>query len=120
MNARLTSFVSYSDLLPHCDVFITNGGFGGVQLALSHGIPLVVAGSTEDKPEVAARVEWAGCGNNLRTGTPTPQALLAAVRTILCDDAYASKSRGIRDAMAGQPDPVDIIHSALLALTVAP
>ena len=36
---------------------LTNGGYGGVQYALAHGVPLVVAGDTEDKPEVAARVE---------------------------------------------------------------
>ena len=28
--------------------------------ALAHGVPLVVAGDSEDKPEVAARVRWSG------------------------------------------------------------
>jgi UDP:flavonoid glycosyltransferase YjiC (YdhE family) len=32
---------------------VTNGGYGGVQMALSYGVPLVVAGASEDKPEVA-------------------------------------------------------------------
>ena len=35
---------------------VTNGGYGGVQLALAHGVPLVVAGNTEEKGEIAARV----------------------------------------------------------------
>ena len=49
-------------LLPKTDVFLTNGGYGGVQLALRHGLPIVVTGGQEDKPEVAARVAWAGVG----------------------------------------------------------
>ena len=57
-------------LLPKVDVMVTNGGYGAVQRALSMGVPLVVAGNTEDKPEVAARVAWAGAGVNLKTGTP--------------------------------------------------
>jgi len=55
-NARIDTFLPYDQLLPHTDVMITNGGFGGVQHALSFGVPLVVAGTTEDKPEVAGRV----------------------------------------------------------------
>jgi formate dehydrogenase assembly factor FdhD len=40
-------------LLPKVDVMVTNGGYGGVQRAVSTGVPLVVAGSTEDELEVA-------------------------------------------------------------------
>ena len=35
----------------------------------------VVAGTTEDKQEVAGRVAWSGTGINLRTGTPSPGRL---------------------------------------------
>ncbi|HEY9613231.1 glycosyltransferase [Allocoleopsis sp.] len=65
-NARIESFIPYSHLLPHVDVMVTNGGYNGVQMALVNGVPLVVAGQTEDKPEVCARVEWSGVGINLQ------------------------------------------------------
>ena len=78
-NARAAEFLPYDLLLPKTDVFVTNAGFGGVQYALSHGVPIVAAGDTEDKPEVSMRAEWAGVGVNLRTGTPTPDAIGAAV-----------------------------------------
>ena len=32
--------VSYHHILPKCDVFVTNGGFGGVNLALKYGVPM--------------------------------------------------------------------------------
>ena len=55
-NACLERFIPHDRLLPHVDVMVTNGGYGGVQQALANGVPLVVAGDSEDKPEVAARV----------------------------------------------------------------
>ncbi|NJM07093.1 glycosyl transferase [Candidatus Gracilibacteria bacterium] len=57
-NARVTPFIPFGALLPHVDVMITNGGYGGVQFALANGVPLIVAGTTEDKPEIARA--WPG------------------------------------------------------------
>jgi UDP:flavonoid glycosyltransferase YjiC (YdhE family) len=66
----LAQFIPFYHLMPYVDVMVTNGGFGGVQIALSHGVPLVVAGATEEKPEIAARVAWGSVGINLKTGRP--------------------------------------------------
>jgi UDP:flavonoid glycosyltransferase YjiC (YdhE family) len=43
-NVRLAPFIPYQHLLPLVDVMVTNGGYGGVQLALANGIPLIAAG----------------------------------------------------------------------------
>ena len=72
---------------------ITNGGYGGVQLALAHGIPLVVAGASEEKPEIAARVAWSGAGINLRTSTPTAAAVRNAVLEILAKPGYRQQAQ---------------------------
>jgi hypothetical protein len=74
-NTFIAECIPHDLLLPKVDVMVTNGGYGAVQRALSTGVPLVVAGNTEDKPEVAAPVEWSGAAINLRTGTPTPGAV---------------------------------------------
>jgi MGT family glycosyltransferase len=87
-NVHIEQFIPYYYLMPHVDVMVTNGGFGSVQMALSNGVPLIVAGATEEKPEIAARVAWAGVGINLKTETPTKSQLLDAVRTILRDPRY--------------------------------
>lgn len=92
-NARIEPFIPYHYLLPHVDVMVTNGGYNGVQIALAHGIPLVVAGQTEDKPEVCARVEWAGVGINLKTKTPTSQQVRDAVRKLLVNSEYKTKAK---------------------------
>ena len=61
-----------TSLLQHADVFVTNGGYTGVTLALAHGVPLVQAGTTEEKAEIAARIEYTGVGVRLGTTTAHP------------------------------------------------
>ena len=87
-NARLASYLPFEWLLPKVDVFVTNGGYGSVNQAMSFGIPLVTAGLTEDKADVNARVAWSGVGINLATNEPTPEALREAMRTVLDQPGY--------------------------------
>ncbi|MBD2037021.1 glycosyltransferase [Leptolyngbya sp. FACHB-321] len=98
-HVRIEPFIPHAQLLPHVDVMITNGGYNGVQIALAHGVPLVVAGQTEEKPEIAARVEWAQVGINLRTGTPTPAQIQKAVKTLLVDSSYRTRVKQLQTQM---------------------
>ena len=115
-NVRVASYLPYEKLLQRTDVFVTNGGFGGVQQALSHGVPIVIAGDTEDKPEVAARVGWSGVGVNLRTGSPSPAAIRRAVDTILGDTTHraAAEAEAMRIA---DLHPFDTIAEELAQAT---
>jgi UDP:flavonoid glycosyltransferase YjiC (YdhE family) len=72
---------------------VTNGGYNGVQMALANGVPLVVAGQTEDKPEVCARVQWSGVGINLKTNKPTPTQIREAVNKIRRSSHYRQKAK---------------------------
>jgi MGT family glycosyltransferase len=94
-NARIAPFLSYPALLPRTAAMLTNGGYGGVQMALAHGVPLAVAGTTEDKPEVAARVAWSGAGINLKTSTPSAEQIRAAVRSLLSEARYRERAQGL-------------------------
>jgi len=100
MNTFVAEYIPHDLLLPKVNVMVTNGGYGAVQRALSMGVPLVVAGNTEDKPEVAARVAWTGAGIDLRTGAPTAGAVRAAVRDVLNDGRYLSAARTLEAAFA--------------------
>ncbi|MEU4233534.1 nucleotide disphospho-sugar-binding domain-containing protein [Nonomuraea sp. NPDC026600] len=96
-NARLADFIPFDMLLPFADVLVTNGGYGGVHTALRHGVPLVVGGATEDKPLVAARVEWSGSGVNLGTARPDDATLRSAVDTVLSTPSYRTRAQKLRD-----------------------
>ena len=102
-NARLARYLPFEWMLPKADVFVTNGGYGSVNQAMSFGIPLVTAGLTEDKADVNARVAWSGVGINLATNEPTPQALHAAVRAVLDTPNYRSRA----SLMAGEFEAID-------------
>ncbi|RZN17324.1 nucleotide disphospho-sugar-binding domain-containing protein [Bradyrhizobium sp. Leo121] len=91
-NARLTSYLPFEWILSKADVFVTNGGYGSVNQAMSFGVPLVCAGLTEDKADVNARVGWSGVGINLETSTPTPQVLREAVRAVLDTERYRARA----------------------------
>jgi UDP:flavonoid glycosyltransferase YjiC (YdhE family) len=102
-NARAAEFLPYDALLPRTSVFVTNGGYGGVHYALRHGVPIVVSGGQEDKPEVGARVAWSGVGYRFRQESPSPAALRKAVRALLADDRYRDRARQVAAAIARAP-----------------
>lgn len=102
-NVRVATYLPYAQLLPLTDVMVTNGGYGGIHFALEHGVPLVVAGRTEEKVEVTARVRWSGVGVDLQAERATSTAVRAAVREVLSDDTYRSASAAIGREIAQAP-----------------
>ena len=118
-NVRFARFVPHDRLLPHTDVMVTNGGYGGVQQALAHGVPLVVAGDSEDKPEVAARVHWSGAGIDLHTGRPSRAMVARAVRRVLTRPAYRRRAAALQAEIAAS-DPLGSISRALGELCAVP
>ncbi len=99
-NVILTRFVPYDLLLPHVSAFVTNGGYTGVTLALAHGVPLVQAGMTEEKHEIARRIEWTGVGVRLGTTRPSPAAVTRGVRAVLNEPRYREAAGRVRAEMA--------------------
>ncbi|KAL8404382.1 hypothetical protein RB594_009289 [Gaeumannomyces avenae] len=90
-NARVLDYFPYEALLARADVFVQNAGYGGVQASIMHGVPLVVAGVTEDKAEMSMRIQCAGVGINLATSTPTSEQVRAAVKEVLANPAYRQR-----------------------------
>jgi MGT family glycosyltransferase len=113
-NVRAEPFVPFDRLLPHVDVMVSNGGYGGTQMALAHGIPLVIAGETEDKMEVGARVEWTGTGINLRKQRPSPDQVRRAVKEVLANSRYRKNAGAIQAEFAEFDAPMrssDLLES---------
>ena len=104
-NARVERFIPYAHLMPRVSVMVTNGGYGGVQCALAQGVPLVCAGTSEEKPEIANRVTWAGVGVNLKTKTPTPEQVRRAVRTVLATPDFRQRARRLQAEIATYDAP---------------
>lgn len=96
----MTPYIPYDELLPHAAAFVTNGGWTGLTIALHHGVPIVQAGTTEEKAENGARVQWSGAGLRLGTTRPKPDAVRAAVRRVLGEPGFAAAAGRLRAEFA--------------------
>lgn len=106
-NAYVEPFIPFGELMPHVSIMITNGGYGGVMIALAYGVPLIAGGTTEDKPEVTNRVAYSGVGINLKTATPTPEQIKEGVRKIIADDGYRKRARTLQAELASHNAPLE-------------
>ncbi len=87
-NIIIEDYIDFTYIMPHCQVYVTNGGYGGVMLGIEHQLPLVVAGEHEGKNEINARVGYFQIGINLRTERPTPAQVRASVESVLAKPIY--------------------------------
>jgi MGT family glycosyltransferase len=105
-NVRVERFIPYARLMPKIDVLVTNGGFGSVQIALAHGVPIVAIGKTEEKPELINRINWSRVGIGLKQLMPTETQVRDIVTRVLTNPSYAIRAASIRHEMAGLDAPV--------------
>lgn len=87
-NIIVADFIPFADVMPYANVYLTNGGYGGVMLAIENRLPMVVAGVHEGKNEINARIGYFNLGINLKTETPKPEQLKKAVEEVLSDETY--------------------------------
>jgi len=111
-NARVAEFIPFAELLPHTSVLVSNGGFGGVQHALWHGVPMVLAGQSEDKVEVTARTAWAGAAVNLATQRPAVADIRRAVESVLDTPAFRERAEQL-GAQYEKHDALAEIHASI-------
>jgi UDP:flavonoid glycosyltransferase YjiC (YdhE family) len=109
-NARVAKFLPYDLILQSVDLLITNGGYGTVNMALAHGIPIISAGLTEDKEEVSAHVQWAGIGIDLRTNQANPEAVRTAARKVLDGTVYRERAKELAFEFASHDTETELLH----------
>jgi UDP:flavonoid glycosyltransferase YjiC (YdhE family) len=121
-NLVIEDFVDFNYLMPYADVYVTNGGYGGVMLGITHQLPIVAAGVHEAKNEITARVGYFKVGIDLKTERPTPAQVRKSVAEVLTDPVYRQNVTRLSEELAqydanalcakyfaevlGQPEPV--------------
>jgi len=114
-NVRVAPFIPFGDLMPHVDLVVTNGGYGGANISLGFGIPMVIGGATEDKMEVAQRVTTSGTGINMKTMKPTPEKLKAAIHKVFTDPKYKQNTLRLKKEIESY-DSVALMDQAIREL----
>ena len=99
-NTIASQYLDFGQILPEVDVLVAFGSYGTVTQTLSFGVPMVVVGMGEDKPEVGARVTWTETGIYLATDTPTPEQVRDAVDQILAKPEYRACAQEVAQEFA--------------------
>lgn len=118
-NVIVVDWADFDALLPHADVFVTNGGYGSVMQAIMAEVPIVSAGTLEAKNDINVRLAYRHLAVDLRTERPTPSAIAAAVRRVLGDPIYREQVSHVAAELRASA-PLETIEAALLARDTHP
>lgn len=97
-NVLVVASASHAALMAQAALFVTHGGHGSVIRPLMAGLPLLVLPGLRDQRDNARRVVHRGAGLMLERDA-SPEAIAAAVRTVLEDSAYRQAARTLGDAI---------------------
>jgi len=118
-NVVITDWIDFDAVLPHVDVFVCNGGSGSLLLSLSHGVPVVGAGTREGKNDNNAHLEYLELGINLHTERPTAKKVRRAVYAVLGNPRYRQNAARVQ-AEIDHYQPCEIVDSHLATLQRTP
>lgn len=99
-NIVIEDFIPFTEVMPYTNVYITNGGYGGVMLSVEHKVPMVAAGVHEGKNEINARIGYFNIGINLKTEKPQPTQLRKAVYEVMGNEMYRKNIEALRNEFA--------------------
>ncbi|KAK3669671.1 hypothetical protein LTR78_010423 [Recurvomyces mirabilis] len=99
-NCRWAEWIPFELLLPHVNLVVNNGGYSAISQAFAEGIPMVVAGVTEDKAEATARAAATGAAVNLATQTPGAEQIREAVEKVLGERRYKERAMELKEDFA--------------------
>ncbi|WNB88366.1 glycosyltransferase [Glutamicibacter protophormiae] len=103
-------------LFPKADLFITNGGYGAMMAALSHGVPVLAVPPSAEKWVGAGNVARSGAGLRLRPAAATPSAIAQGVEELLGDPGFRRAASSVANDMseAGGPERAADLCEALI------
>lgn len=96
-NIIIEDFIDFDFIMPRTDIYITNGGYGGVMLAIDHALPMLAAGVNEGKNEICARIGYFKLGIDLKTEKPTSEKIKKAVDELFSIPVYKKNVEKLRD-----------------------
>ncbi|RYP41318.1 hypothetical protein DL769_011584 [Monosporascus sp. CRB-8-3] len=95
-NARVVDYIPYDTVLEHADAMVSNAGTGALNHAVVNGVPLVLAGVTEDKTESTMRATRTGYAVGLFTQNPSVERIREGVETVLSDARYKNRAMELK------------------------
>jgi len=122
-HVRVERYIPQSDLLPHCDLFISHAGSGAMLGGLTAGVPMLAIPQGADQFMNAERIADVGVGLRLLPTELDSNAVREAARRLIDDRRFAMAARAQRDAIASMPSPetvVTVLESLVSPPTIRP
>jgi UDP:flavonoid glycosyltransferase YjiC (YdhE family) len=108
---RVARYLPQTRLLAHCDAVIFHGGYNTLLAALWHGLPMVVIPQQAgDQFPTAQRCAGVGVGVLVEGTPPAPEAVRAAVRSVLEQPAYRARARELQREMQALPPLAEAVR----------
>jgi UDP:flavonoid glycosyltransferase YjiC (YdhE family) len=79
----IEDYLDFDYVMNFTDLYITNGGYGGVMQSLGKGVPVLGAGIKEGKNDINAHIRYFKLGIDLKTEQPSPSNIKSATKEIL-------------------------------------
>ena len=98
-----------SEVVPRCDLFISQGGLGGTLTAVRAGVPQLMLPQMGEQYRTAGRIQETGVGINLDVAEPSPEALKTALADLLGEDRYRAAAARMRAELLAQPEPSEVV-----------
>ncbi|MBF8285752.1 MAG: hypothetical protein HW378_4667 [Anaerolineales bacterium] len=94
---KIEQYIPQTLLLPHCDALIFHGGYNSLRSALWHGLPMVITplGAGDQLP-TGWRCAAVGVGVLVEENPPEPEAIRAAVKTVLGQPDYRARAQQLQ------------------------
>jgi UDP:flavonoid glycosyltransferase YjiC (YdhE family) len=113
-NIRITSFISYKQLLPHCDAMICHAGFNTLMSAIFYEVPILLLPLTGDHPHLtqhsiasqfALTIEEALEPNSFGAKLINPnkvskKSIKQAVNRLLTEDTFRHQIKRSKDELS--------------------
>ena len=103
-NVHIARWIPQDEVLPHCDVVITHGGYGTVSAALRNGLPLVFVPISADQPLNARRCSELGVSTTVAADERTADRIRAATLDVLGDPKYRRAAERVAAEALRRPD----------------
>lgn len=114
-NVRLVTFVEQALVLEGADLFVTHNGLNSMKEAMRLGVPMLSIPALGDHRHNARQASALGIARTVPLASATAPALAAAMKDLLTDPAYRSRSRRLQRQIHAQP-PVDVLIDDIVTL----
>lgn len=104
-NVRALGWMPLNSLLPTCSAILHHAGSATVATPFAYGVPQVALPRFADQPLNAKLVGDSGAGLVIEE----PAEAADAVRRVLDEPAFAENAARVRDEIAAQPSPAELV-----------